>query len=76
LLHDKASSHKAAIVREYLKQEKVVELLYPPFCQILPLLSFSYFEAQNNSLLDAKKSLGSTVSSVFTEYLENIIKTH
>ena len=24
LLHDNASSHKAAIVREYLKQEKVV----------------------------------------------------
>ena len=26
LLHDNASSHKAAIVREYLKQEKAVEL--------------------------------------------------
>ena len=31
LLHDTASSHKAAIVREYLKQEKVVELPHPPY---------------------------------------------
>ena len=29
LLHDNASSHKAAIVPEYLKQEKVVELPHP-----------------------------------------------
>ena len=31
LLHYNASSHKAAIVREYLKQEKVVELPHPPY---------------------------------------------
>ena len=31
LLHDNASSHKAAIVRKYLKQEKVVELPHPPY---------------------------------------------
>ena len=31
LLHDNASSQKAAIVREYLKQEKVVELPQPPY---------------------------------------------
>ena len=30
LLHDNASSHKVAIVREYLNQEKVVELPHPP----------------------------------------------
>ena len=29
LLHDNALSHKAAIIREYLKQENVVELLHP-----------------------------------------------
>ena len=31
LLHDNASSHKAAIVREYLTQEKVFELPHPPY---------------------------------------------
>ena len=31
LLHDNVSSHKAAIVREYLKQDKVVELPHPPY---------------------------------------------
>ena len=31
LLHDNASLQKAAIVREYLKQEKVVELPHPPY---------------------------------------------
>ena len=31
LLRDNASSHKAAIVGKYLKQEKVVELSHPPY---------------------------------------------
>ena len=31
LLHDNASSHKVAIVREYLKQEKAVKLPHPPY---------------------------------------------
>ena len=31
LLHDNTSSHKAAIVRKYLKQEKVVEHPHPPY---------------------------------------------
>ena len=31
LLHDNASSHKAAIVRKYLKLGKVVELTHPPY---------------------------------------------
>ena len=31
LSHDNASSHKAAIIPEYLKQEKVVELQHPPY---------------------------------------------
>ena len=42
LLHDNASSHKAAIVCEYLKQEKFIELPYPPYCQILPLVFFLF----------------------------------
>ena len=31
LLHDNTSSHEAAIVRKYLKQEKVVEHPHPPY---------------------------------------------
>ena len=31
MLHDNVVSHKAAIVREYLKQEKVIELAHPPY---------------------------------------------
>ena len=38
LLHDNASSYKAAIIRKYLKQEKVVELPHPLFRQISPLV--------------------------------------
>jgi hypothetical protein len=37
LLHDNASSYKAAIVRKYLKQEKVVEILHPPYSPDLAL---------------------------------------
>jgi len=31
LLHDNASSHKAAIVGEFLRQEKVVEIAHPAY---------------------------------------------
>jgi histone-lysine N-methyltransferase SETMAR len=40
LLHYYASSCKAAIVREYLKQVKVVELLHPSFSPDLALCEF------------------------------------
>ena len=39
LLHDNASSHKAAMVCEYLKQEKVVELPHPPYSPDLALVT-------------------------------------
>ena len=52
LLHDNASSHKAAIVREYLKQEKVVELPHPLIRQILPLVTFSYSRGSKNTSLE------------------------
>ena len=35
LLRDNASSHKAAIVRKYPKQEKVVELPHPPYSPLV-----------------------------------------
>jgi hypothetical protein len=53
LLHDNASSHKAAIVREYLKKEKVVELPRPPYSkEFAPCHLFSISEANKNTLLD------------------------
>ena len=52
LLHDNASSHKAAIVREYLKQENVVEFPHPLIRQILPLVTFSYSRGSKNTSLE------------------------
>ena len=43
LLHDNASSHKAAIVRKYLKQEKVVELPHLPYSSDLDPCDFFLF---------------------------------
>ena len=43
LLHDNASSHKAATVRKYLKQEKVVELPRPPYSPDLAPCDFFLF---------------------------------
>jgi histone-lysine N-methyltransferase SETMAR len=43
LLHENASSRNAIIVREYLKQEKVVELLHPPFSPDLAPCDFFIF---------------------------------
>jgi transposase len=52
LLHDNASSQKAAIVREYLKQEKVVELPHPPYSPDLAPCGFFLFPSLKNTLLE------------------------
>jgi hypothetical protein len=53
LLHDSATSHKAAIVREYLKQETVVELPCSPY--LTDLASCDYFSTMLE-ISNAKKS--------------------
>ena len=61
LLHDNASSHKAAIIREYLKQEKVVELPHPPYS---PDLAPCDSRLKNTSLEEntrRAKNLGSAI---------------
>ena len=80
LLHDNASSHKAAIVREYLKQEKFVELPHPPYSPDLAPCFFPIPEAQKNTSLeeDIKRAKMSVqlFFSVWTVYLKKIMKTH
>ena len=60
-----ASSHKAAIVREYLKQEKVVELPHPPYSPDLAPCDFFLFPRLKKHLAGRKyqtcKSLGSAI---------------
>ena len=52
-----ASSHKAAIVREYLKQEKIVELPHPPYSPDLAPCDFFLFPLNQNT----RKNLGSAI---------------
>ena len=54
LLHDNASSHKVAIVREYLKQEKVVELPHPPYLPDLAPCDFFLFPRLKKQLAGRK----------------------
>ena len=65
LLHDNASSHKAAIVRECLKQEKVVELPHPPYSPDLAPCDFFLFPRLKKHLAERKyrtrKNLGSAI---------------
>jgi hypothetical protein len=65
LLHDNTSSQIAAIIREYLKQEKVVELPHPPNSPDLDPCDFSYFRGSKKHLNGTKnltqKYLGSAV---------------
>jgi hypothetical protein len=61
LLHENASSHKAAIEQEYQKQENVVELPQPSHSPELALCDFfSFSEAQKTpcwkKISNAKKS--------------------
>jgi histone-lysine N-methyltransferase SETMAR len=61
LLHDNVSSHKAAIVREYFKQEKVVELPHPLYSPDLAPCDFFLFPTLKKTpcwkkISNAKKS--------------------
>ena len=80
LLHENVSSHKAAIVCEYLKQEKVVELPHPPYLTDLAPCDFFLFpRLKNTSLEENIKRAKISVRlffSVWTVYLEKIMKTH
>ena len=65
LLHDNASSHKAFIVQDYLKQEKVVELPHPPYSPDLAPCDFFLFPRLKKYLSGRKfvqrKHLGSAI---------------
>ena len=65
LLHDNASLHKAAIVSEYLKQEKVVELPHPPYSPDRAPCDFFLFPRLKKNLAGRKyqtrKNLGSAI---------------
>lgn len=65
LLHDNASSHKAAIVREFLTQQKVVELPHPPYSPDLAPCDFFLFPRLKKYLTGRKfkkrKELGSAI---------------
>ena len=76
LLHNNASSHKAAIVREYLMSSFRTLLIR----QILPLVTFSYSRGSKNTSLEENikraKILVRLFFSVRTVYLETIMKMH
>ena len=61
LLHDNASSHKAAIVCEYLKQEKVVELPLPPYSPDLATCDSRLKKHLAGRKYQTHKNLGSTI---------------
>ena len=65
LLHNNALSHKVAIVRQYLKEEKVVELPHPPYSPDLAPCDFFLFPRLKKHLAGRKyqrrKNLGSAV---------------
>ena len=72
LLHDNASSHKAAIVREYLKQEKVVELPYPPYSPDLAPCDFFLFPRLRKHLAGRKYQTCKKVGSAIFQCLNSI----
>jgi transposase len=75
LLYDNASSHKTAIVWEYSKQEKVVELPRPPYLpDLVPLWLYPISKAQKTPCCE-KMSIR-LFSSVWTVHLKKIMKTH
>ena len=61
LLHDNASSQKAAIVRECLKQEKVVELPHPPYSPDLAPCDSRLKNHLAGRKYQTRKNLGSAI---------------
>ena len=61
LLHDNASSHKAAIVCEYLKQEKFVELPHPPYSPDLAPCDSRLKKHLAGRKCQTRKNLGSAI---------------
>ena len=61
LLHDNVSSHKAAIVREYLKQEKVVELPHPVYSPDLAPCDSRLKNHLAGRKYQTRKNLGSAI---------------
>ena len=80
LLHDNASSHKAPIVREYLKQEKVVEFPHPPYSPDLAPCDCFLFPRKTPrwKKYQTRKNLGSAIfqclNSIPRKYYENAYK--
>ena len=71
---------QSAIVHEFLKQEKVVELPHLPYSPDLAPCDFSYSRGSKNTSLEenikrAKISVR-LFFSFWTVYLEKIMKTH
>ena len=67
-----ASSHKAAIVREYLKQEKVVELPHPPYSPDLALCDFFLFPRLKKHLAGRKYQMRKNLGSAILQYMNSI----
>ena len=72
--------NKAAIVREYLKQEKVVELPHPPYSPDLATCDFFLFPRLKKHLAGRKyqtrKNLGSAIFQCLNSIPRKDIKTH
>ena len=72
LLHDNASSHKVAIVCKYLKQEKVVELLHPPYSPDLAPCDFFLFLRLKKHLAGRKYQMRKNLGSAIFQCLNSI----
>jgi hypothetical protein len=73
LLHDNATSHKAAIVREYLKQEKLDELPRPSYS--LKLAPCAFFLLPRLKKYQTRKKI--PVRLFFSvQYTSKLMKTH
>ena len=72
LLHDNASSHKAAIVRDFLKLEKVVELPHPPYSPDLAPCDFFLFARLKRFLTGRKYKTRTQLGSAIFQCLKGI----
>ena len=90
LIHDNAPAHKCVLVQDFLKEEKVVQLSYPPCSPDLSPCDFSLFPLLKKTLsgrhYESRSALGSAIYqclqgipkrayfSAFTEWMSKLEK--
>ena len=74
LIHDNAPAHKCVLVKDILKEEKVVQLSHPPYSPDLSPCDFFLFHSLRKTLSGRRYESQSALSSAIYQCLQGLPK--